>query len=389
MKVIHAKRPIKLWVGDLDGVEESALTQLKNVASLPFIHKWVSVMPDVHLGKGASIGSVVASKGAVVPALVGVDIGCGMMAAKLDLKASDLPDNLGGLRSMIESVVPVGNVNGSFKKDMGVRLDFRELTVADELKHSSLVRATRQLGTLGGGNHFIELCLDENQDVWVMLHSGSRHIGAAVANRHIDKAKQWMKNMFITLPDPDLAYFASSQPEYQAYLNDVMWCQEYARNNRTKMFYNIMTQIDKYFDKPVNLVGNVTSCHHNYISIENHYGENVVVTRKGAVQAREGQLGIIPGSMGTKSYIVRGKGNKESFCSCSHGAGRAMSRTAARKKFTLDDFNKQTAGVECRKEEELIDEIPAAYKDIDTVMENQKELVDIVHTLKQVMCIKG
>jgi tRNA-splicing ligase RtcB len=389
MQVVQAgKLPVKVWVGDISEVEPQAMEQLYRVSRLPFIYKWVASMPDVHMGKGAAVGSVIAAKGAVVPALVGVDIGCGMLAAKLNIKAHDLPDSLAELRLAIETRVPVGQESHEYTKNPG--LDPKDLSVYADLRSEVLTRVGTQIGTLGGGNHFIELCLDENNDVWLMLHSGSRNIGKEVAEKHISKAKGIMKQLFINLEDPDLAYFAQGTDDYKNYLNDVLWCQTWARNNRLKMFDEVLSVIQKQMPaKNVKLEGAITSCHHNYVSIENHYGENVIVTRKGAVSAKEGEMGIIPGSMGTKSYIVVGKGNKESFCSCSHGAGRRMSRSKAKEHFTIEDLRKQTEGVECRKDAGTIDEIPGAYKDIDQVMENQKDLVDIKHTLKQVMCIKG
>lgn len=380
------KLPIKVWVGDLSEVDANAIQQAMVVSRLPFIHKHVALMPDVHLGKGACVGSVIASKGAVVPSLVGVDIGCGMLAAKTNLTANDLPDSLGRIRHVIESVVPVGHGSHKYNKNIGLKLE--DLRVHDNLGKACMNRVHKQIGTLGGGNHFIEICLDENDDVWVMLHSGSRNVGKTVADIHISKAKGLMKQMYIQLEDPELAYFAKGTDEYQAYLNDVLWCQEYAKKNREVMFDQVLWALRKNLPN-VKIDGKVTSCHHNYIAVENHFGENVVVTRKGAIRAREGDLGIIPGSMGTKSYIVRGKGNEQSFCSCSHGAGRKMSRSKAKELFTLDDLAKQTEGVECRKDNAVIDEIPGAYKDIDQVMQNQQDLVEIVHTLKQIMCIKG
>lgn len=389
MQVVQAgKLPVKVWVGDISEVEPQAMEQLYRVSRLPFIHKWVASMPDVHMGKGAAVGSVIAAKGAVVPALVGVDIGCGMLAAKLNITASDLPESLAQMRLAIESRVPVGH--GSHEDAKNPNLDPNDLSVYGDLKSEVISRIGTQLGTLGGGNHFIELCLDENKDVWLMLHSGSRNIGKEVAEKHISKAKGLMKQMFVNLEDPDLAYFAQGTQDYKNYLNDVLWCQVWAKNNRLKMFDEILTVIQKQMPlKNVKVDGAITSCHHNYVSIENHYGENVIVTRKGAVSAKEGEWGIIPGSMGTKSYIVVGKGNKESFCSCSHGAGRRMSRSKAKEVFNLEDLKAQTEGVECRKDVGAIDEIPGAYKSIDEVMANQVDLVDIKHTLKQVLCIKG
>jgi len=382
--------PIKIWIEDIwSNLEPDALEQVKKVSRLPFIYKHVALMPDAHLGKGACVGSVIASDGAVVPALVGVDIGCGMFAAKTNLNAKDLPDSLRDIRLAIESVVPLGHESHKDGKNFAkAKMDPTQLSVYNDLDSKIQSRLTTQVGTLGGGNHFIEICLDQNEDVWVMMHSGSRNIGKEVAERHINKAKGIMKQLYIGLEDKDLSYFAQGTVEYQNYLNDVLWCQEYALKNRQAMFDNTFAVMKQVFPQ-LAIVGDVTSCHHNYISLENHYGKNVIVTRKGAIRAREGDLGIIPGSMGTKSYIVRGLGNKESFCSCSHGAGRVMSRSEAKKTFTVEDLMAQTEGVECRKDAGTIDEIPGAYKDIDTVMENQKDLVEILYTLKQVMCIKG
>lgn len=379
--------PIKVWIKDMwNNLEPQALEQAKKVSRLPFIHKHVALMPDAHLGKGACVGSVIASNGAIVPSLVGVDIGCGMLAAKTNLTASDLPTNLQSLRFAIETVVPVGHNCHEYAKNP--KLDPKQLTVYADLPTKTYARIGTQVGTLGGGNHFIEICLDENDDVWVMLHSGSRNIGKEVAEKHIGKAKGLMKQMFINLEDKDLSYFARDTAEYNNYLADVLWCQNYAARNREFMFESVIKAIQIHMPQ-TEVVGEITSCHHNYISLENHYGTNVIITRKGAIRAREGDLGIIPGSMGAKSFIVKGKGNKESFCSCSHGAGRKMSRSEAKRTFTVSDLEAQTAGVECRKDASVVDEIPGAYKDIDIVMDNQKDLVEVVHTLKQIMCIKG
>lgn len=379
--------PVKIWSKD---VEPEALKQLENTARLPFVFKHIAAMPDVHFGMGATVGSVVATKGAICPAAVGVDIGCGMMAVKLDLSAENkdlLHAKLAEIRHSIERSIPVGfqanrditeevmswGCNNGFPKHLGEK-DTR--------------RAVQQLGSLGGGNHFIEICLDTENNVWVMLHSGSRNIGKVLAEKHIDKAKGLMKQMFIGLPDPDLAYFAHGTPEFNAYVEDVRWAQDYAMMNRQEMMRRIIKDLSYAFK--VELVPTVwVNCHHNYLEWEHHYGENVIVTRKGAVRAREGDLGIIPGSMGTRSYIVRGKGNPESFNSCSHGAGRRMSRTKARATFTVDDLATQTNGVECRKDVGIVDEIPGAYKNIETVMANQADLVEVVAELKQIMCVKG
>lgn len=389
MQVTHdGGKPVKIWVGDMSEVEEQAMQQMYRVSRLPFIFRHVAGMSDIHMGKGAAVGSVIASKGAIVPSLVGVDIGCGMLAARTNLRASDLPDSLKAIRDQIERDVPVGhNCHTSLQN---TNLKFEDLSVFrnKSLENKIFERALTQIGTLGGGNHFIELCLDEEQTVWIMLHSGSRNIGKSVAEIHIEKAKGLMKQMFVKLEDPDLAYLGQGTTEYQDYVNDVSWCQEYAMQNRQHMFDNVYKILRKFFPK-IKVEGTVTNCHHNYVQIENHFGENVIVTRKGAIQAREGQLGIIPGSMGTKSYIVRGLGNKESFCSCSHGAGRKMSRSEAKRQFTVEDLIAQTEGVECRKDAGAIDEIPSSYKDIDEVMFNQKDLVEVVHTLKQILCVKG
>ena len=389
-----SNKDVHLWT-PVHEVESEALTQLRNVASLPWVFHHVAVMPDVHYGKGATVGSVIAMKDAVSPAAVGVDIGCGMGAIKTSLKASDLPDNLDGLRSAIEAAIPVGfdsheepAFRGSspeaIKRD-GAQLfsEFRGLT--DKVQ-DILGRAKRQVGTLGGGNHFIEICLDEDSNVWLMLHSGSRNIGKSLAEFHIGVAKKLAHNQL--LPDRDLAVFLAGTPEMAAYRNDLFWAQRYAFLNRRVMFELLKRAVADTvgrtleYDEPI-------LCHHNYVSEENHFGEDVVVTRKGAISARQGELGIIPGSMGTKSYIVEGLGNPESFCSASHGAGRRMSRGAAKRTFTQADLEAQTAGVCCRKDLGVLDEIPGAYKDIDQVMANQADLVKVRAVLKQVLCVKG
>lgn len=390
--------PIKVWT-DLSKLEDSALKQLKNTAKLPFVFKHVAAMPDVHFGLGATVGSVIATKGAVIPAAVGVDIGCGMMAVKTNLDHRVVQDKIKEIRHSIERSVPVG-FNKNKEPSCGVltwdgwnRWDNITATKIHkrgeaDLKNNSLL----QMGTLGGGNHFIEICLDTESNVWVMLHSGSRNIGKSVAEIHIDKARNVMRQMFIELPDPDLAFFAEKTKEYNDYISDLEWCQEYAYQNRIEMMNRVLKDLSFAIYKEngkVQLTMEAVNCHHNYASRENHYGENVLITRKGAVRARMGDLGIIPGSMGAKSFIVRGLGNTESFHSCSHGAGRLMSRARAKANFTVDDLQRQTEGVECRKDSGVIDEIPSAYKNIDEVMENQKDLVEIVAQLKQIMCIKG
>lgn len=395
-EVINAnKTPIKLWTPAQE-IESVALDQLKNLASLPFIFKHVAAMPDVHFGKGATVGSVIATKGAVIPAAVGVDIGCGMMAVKTALKSRDVLDILPKIRASIERSVPLGRdgnrtITSSVDQWKGWET-FDNMNFCIEAgSNSTRSRVASQLGSLGGGNHFIEICLDTEDSVWVMLHSGSRNIGKTVAEFHIDKAKSVVKQMFISLPDPDLAYFAQGTKEYAHYMNDLQWCQDYAFQNRIEMMNRTMKDLSYAVGKagaPLERLIEV-NCHHNYATMENHFDENVLVTRKGAVRARKDDYGIIPGSMGTKSYIVKGLGNAQSFCSCSHGAGRKMSRSQARKQFTKEDLAVQTAGVDCRKDEGVIDEIPGAYKDIDQVMEYQKDLVEVVATLKQIVCVKG
>lgn len=378
--------PVKIWSKD---VEPEALKQLENTARLPFVFKHVAAMPDVHFGLGATVGSVVATKGAICPAAVGVDIGCGMMAVKTSLIAAEVAEKIAEIRHSIERSIPVG-----FNSNRDVTEEVMSWGCANgfpsSLGTNDTQRAVKQLGSLGGGNHFIEVCLDTDMNVWIMLHSGSRNVGNVLARKHIDKAKDLMKQMFIGLPDPDLAYFAQGTPDFQAYVTDVHWAQDYAMMNRTEMMRRILKDLGFMFNNgtPIEPIMSV-NCHHNYLAWESHYGENVIVTRKGAVRARKSDLGIIPGSMGTRSYIVRGKGNPESFDSCSHGAGRRMSRTKARATFTVADLATQTAGVECRKDVGIVDEIPGAYKDIETVMANQSDLVEVVAELKQLMCVKG
>lgn len=383
MKVISTDHvPVKIWT---DNAEPESLKQLVNTARLPFVFKHVAAMPDVHFGIGATVGSVVATKGAVCPAAVGVDIGCGMMAVKTTIPYHRVMDKLPQIRHSIERSIPLGME--SHKPERAPNTFWSGWERMSPLVAPLWEKGRLQIGTLGGGNHFIELCLDTENSVWIMLHSGSRGIGNKVAKRHIDIAKGFMKTMFIELPDPDLAYFAQGQPEFRAYVEDVQWCQEYAMCNRETMMAAVikdLTYAVGFFNKTMEV-----NCHHNYLEWENHYGENVLVTRKGAVRARKTDLGIIPGSMGAKSFIVRGLGNPESFDSCSHGAGRRMSRTKAREKFTIEDLAKQTSGVECRKDLGVLDEIPGAYKDIDEVMANQSDLVEVVAQLKQVLCVKG
>jgi len=380
---------IRMWTRP-DEVEEFAMQQLQNISALPWAVKHIAVMPDVHYGKGATVGSVIALRDAVSPAAVGVDIGCGMTAVRTSLTANHLPETLRGLRSRMEAVVPVGF--GQHKATAFTERDasdwasfwrkFDDLTPAVKARAD---KALHQMGTLGGGNHFLEVCLDTHQQVWVMLHSGSRGIGNELAQHHIAVARKLAHNA--ELPDPDLAVFLAGTPEMAAYRHDLYWAQDYARRNRAVMLRLVCDVLRAEFprisfEEPI-------SCHHNYVAEETHFGEDVLVTRKGAIRAGRGELGIIPGSMGTGSYIVRGRGNPDSFESASHGAGRRMSRNKARKTFTTKDLAAQTSGVECRKDSGVVDEIPGAYKDIDTVMANQSDLVEVVAKLKQVVCIKG
>ncbi len=367
------------------------LKMAKNVASLPFVFKHVALMPDVHLGKGALVGSVVATKGAIVPAAIGVDIGCGMAAVKTSFMAEQLEGKLKKIRQDLEAVIPVGFSQNKTTDKMVNNwhgwAGFKDLHKGvSKLQH----KAEYQMGSLGGGNHFIEVCIDTEDAVWLMLHSGSRGIGNQLAQNHINTGRNLAKLADTKLPDPDLAYFLEGTPEFENYWRDLQWAQEYALYNREVMMVRLQQVIAKHLSggKPFKSLMSV-NCHHNYAEREVHYGEEVYVTRKGAVRARSTDLGIIPGSMGAKSFIVRGKGNFESYCSCSHGAGRLMSRTKAKNTYSLDDLVAQTEGVECRKDERLIDEIPAAYKPIEQVMANQADLVEVVATLKQVLCVKG
>ncbi|GFE82603.1 RNA-splicing ligase RtcB [Steroidobacter agaridevorans] len=393
-----ARVPVKVFTQD---IEHDAIQQLLNVAQLPIVHGHVAAMPDVHHGIGATVGSVIPTKQAIIPAAVGVDIGCGMNAVRLTLHAKDLPESLAKLRSAVEARVPVGfnqhdsdKVRGSSHARQGRVLDDRLDKIVG--KHPGVMKMQRrfaqtwvcQLGTLGGGNHFIELCLDEEQRVWVMLHSGSRGVGNVFGRYFIEAARKDMRRHQVNLPDRDLAYFSEGSDLFDDYVEAVDWAQDYALLNRSMMMKLVLEALAPHLP-PFKLDGEAINCHHNYVAVEQHFGEKLFITRKGAISAQEGQLGIIPGSMGAKSYIVRGKGNPESFCSCSHGAGRRMSRTQAKRRFNRFDLAKQTEGVECRKDGGVIDEIPAAYKDIDAVMANQSDLVEVVHTLKQVMCIKG
>jgi tRNA-splicing ligase RtcB len=391
--------PLKMWTKGVP-VEDEARRQLQNAARLPVVFRHIAAMPDVHLGIGATVGSVIPTIRAIIPAAVGVDIGCGMMAAKTTLRAEDLPDNLGPLRAAIERAVPHGRAPGNRDPGAWHRIpgsvdtawaqlepEFTEL--CRDYPKLAKTNHVNHLGTLGTGNHFIEVCLDEEGAVWFMLHSGSRGVGNFIGTMFIELAKQDAQRHDAALPDRDLAYFEEGARYFGDYVRAVGWAQKFARLNRELMMRRVIeaakTVIRKNFQSHVEAV----NCHHNYVQKERHFGEDVFVTRKGAVSAREGELGIIPGSMGARSYIVRGKGHPESFHSCSHGAGRTMSRGEAKRRFTLADQRAATEGVECRKDKDVIDEIPMAYKDIDAVMAAQADLVDVVHTLKQVVCVKG
>jgi len=386
--------PIKIWTDDFD---ERSKEQLSNIASLPFIHHHVAAMPDVHLGIGATVGSVIATHKAIIPAAVGVDIGCGMVAARLSLTANELDEK--SLKKVFEQIsrdVPVGK--GQHKDDrvlVAAVSPFEPGLKVLTDRHPELLKTfgkfskwMNQMGTLGGGNHFIEVCLDESNQVWVMLHSGSRGIGNAIADYFIKLARKDMERWMIQLPDRDLAYFPEGSEYFADYVEAVHWAQDYAFANRQAMLELVLKGLEKHLP-PFTVTTEAVNCHHNYVAMEHHYGADVWVTRKGAIRAREGDLGIVPGSMGARSFIVRGKGNRESFCSSAHGAGRRMSRTEAAKVFSEADLERQTAGVICRKDKGVIDEIPGAYKDIDAVMANQNDLTEILHTLKQVVCVKG
>ena len=392
---------VKMWTKGVP-VEDEAKQQLANAARLPIVFKHIAAMPDVHLGIGATVGSVIPTLKAIIPAAVGVDIGCGMMAAKTTLRAEDLPDNLGQLRSAIEQAVPHGSAPKHRGRDPGswenppVSVDQVWATLVDEFDalcelHPRLKNTNnrKHLGTLGTGNHFIEVCLDEAGFVWFMLHSGSRGVGNAIGTHFIELAKKDAERNQRNLPDKDLAYFEEGAQYFGDYVRGVSWAQKFAMRNREVMMANLIATVRKVISKPFESHVEAVNCHHNYVQQERHFGEDVFVTRKGAVSAKRGEMGIIPGSMGARSYIVRGLGNPESFESCSHGAGRVMSRTKAKKMFTVEDQVKATAGVECRKDADVIDEIPMAYKDIDAVMAAQGDLVEVVHTLKQVVCVKG
>ena len=393
MKLTKGKSPVLVWT---DEVESAALDQLANVANLPVIHGHIAVMPDVHLGIGATVGSVIPTRGAIIPAAVGVDIGCGMCAVRTSLKASHLPESLRQVRNRIERDVPVGfnmhsNRRVRFSAASQVEAGLKEILD----RHPGIASKrqkkdgwARQIGTLGGGNHFIELCLDETGRVWIMLHSGSRGIGNRIGQYFIEKAKETIAKTGAQLPDRNLAYLVEGTGLFTDYWQALSWAQDYAARNRQEMLDIVIEALGRTLPD-FELENAAINCHHNYAARETHDGTEVYVTRKGAIRAGDGELGIIPGSMGARSCIVRGKGNEKSYRSCAHGAGRRMSRTAARRQFSRDDLVNQTMGVECRKDKGVIDEIPAAYKDIDQVMENQTDLVETVHTLKQVLCVKG
>jgi tRNA-splicing ligase RtcB len=397
----EGSKPVKAWTRGVP-FEPVAQAQVAAAAKLPFIHKWVAVMPDVHLGIGATIGSVIPTHGAVIPAAVGVDIGCGMMATRTTLLASQLPDNLFALRSCIERSVPHGRTDGGGRNDRGAWANapkqiedawaglapgYAQIVAKTPVLHRG--QTFGQLGTLGGGNHFIEVCLDEEQRVWFMLHSGSRGVGNRIGRHFIEVAKTEMRELGIEPPNPDLGWLAEGTKSFDDYVEAVSWAQSFASTNRELMMDAVIAGARASGLAEFTTGMEVVNCHHNYVAREHHYGEDVLVTRKGAVRAGKGDLGLIPGSMGARSFVVRGLGNEESFQSCSHGAGRTLSRTAARKAFTLRDHEAATAGVECRKDKEVLDETPGAYKSIDAVMKAQRDLVEIVHTLKQVVCVKG
>ena len=394
-------KPIKMWTQGVP-VEDDARQQLINIAGMPFIYRHLAVMPDVHLGKGSTIGSVIPTQGAIIPAAVGVDIGCGMMAMRTTLTASNLPDELFGLRSAIEQAVPHGRVVKRGKRDKGawetppaaVNAAWADLLrgfkrITEKYPRLKTTNHHIHLGTLGTGNHFIEVCLDEADRVWFMLHSGSRGVGNAIGSLFIELAQDDMRQHIANLPDRDLAYFEEGSRHFEDYVEAVGWAQEFARRNRAVMMQNVIAAARHVIAKSFSADIEAVNCHHNYVQKETHFGAEILVTRKGAVSAQKGELGIIPGSMGAQSYIVRGLGNKDAFCSCSHGAGRVMSRNEAKRRFTIEDQIAATAHVECRKDADVIDEIPLAYKNIHAVMHAQRSLVEIVHTLRQVVCVKG
>ncbi|BFG81234.1 RtcB family protein [Paraburkholderia terrae] len=396
---VASGKAVKMWAHGV-AIEEACRRQLRNMARMPFVFRHVAVMPDAHVGKGSTIGSVIPTQGAIIPAAVGVDIGCGMMAVRTTLTAADLPASLSRVRSAIERAVPHGGAVG--RRDPGAWS--RPPPVVDDAwkllapsfqrivdKYPSLARTNNHahVGTLGSGNHFIEVCLDGDDRVWFMLHSGSRGVGNAIGSLFITLAQADMRQHLANLPDKDLAYFREGSRHFDDYVEAVGWAQQYARCNREVMMNAVIDAVRATIGKPFTIDEHVVNCHHNYVQKERHFGVDIFVTRKGALSARAGEFGIVPGSMGAKSFIVRGLGNEESFCSCSHGAGRAMSRKEAKRRFTVQDQISATEHVECRKDAGVIDEIPMAYKDIDAVMTAQRNLVEVVHTLRQVVCVKG
>jgi len=393
-EITDGRVPVKIYTGD---IEPQARQQLLHISRLPIVHHHVAAMPDVHLGIGATVGSVISTVKAVIPAAVGVDIGCGMIATRLSLSANDLDSTvLKKVFDSIEKTVPVGfnqhadrNVRSHAvrKFDQGLKKILHgHPGIGKRVGRSS--SWAHQLGSLGGGNHFIELCLDESGDAWVMLHSGSRGIGNAIGSYFIELARRDLERSNTRLPDANLAYFSEGAQHFNDYVEAVGWAQDYARANRAEMMDLVLEALRRHLPA-FEVTKEAVNCHHNYVERERHFGQDVWLTRKGAIRAREGELGIIPGSMGARSYIVRGRGNADSFHSCAHGAGRRMSRNAAKQRFTVDDLEAQTRGVVCRKDHGVLDEIPGAYKDIDEVMANQSDLVEVVHTLKQVLCVKG
>jgi tRNA-splicing ligase RtcB (3'-phosphate/5'-hydroxy nucleic acid ligase) len=400
LKTPEMKVPTLIWDGDgAVPFEEQALAQMRRVCSLPFVHHHAALMADGHLGKGATVGAVIPTKAAIVPAAVGVDIGCGMRAARTNLRATDLPESLAGVRNAIEQAVPHGGPGevGSWRSDEppAVRESWKAMQrgyakIASKHPHATTKHSpVRQLGTLGTGNHFIEVCLDTEDAVWLLLHSGSRGAGNRIGTYFIEQAREEMNRRGVHLPDRDLAYFTESSERFDDYVFAVSWAQDYARVNRELMLDAVVRAMSAKLGRAIATTQSVVDCHHNYVARETHFGERVWVTRKGAVRAGEGELGIIPGSMGARSFIVRGKGNAQSLQSCSHGAGRLMSRGEARRRFTLADHERDTAGVECRKDRAVLDETPRAYKRIEDVMAAQSDLIEVVTALRQVVCVKG
>jgi len=394
---------VRTWTEGVP-VEEAARAQIANLAGLPILGGPIAIMPDVHVGKGAVVGSVIPTHGAIIPAAVGVDIGCGMVAVRTTLAAVDLPDSLAAIRAQIERDVPVGiaaharpalehatgkRVAPLHARMAGLQSRYDRLRVVQRLGRFDHRRVWNQIGTLGGGNHFIELCLDERERVWVMLHSGSRNVGNRIGEVSIESARRIAERDAVRLPDRDLAWLTEGSPEFDEYVTGLRWAQDYAALNRDAMLHLVLHALSRFFPHAIAISDSAVNCHHNYADVEEHFGRRLWITRKGAVSARDGELGIIPGSMGTRSYIVRGKGNPESFCSCAHGAGRRMSRAEAKRRYSRADLEEQTRGVECRKDKGVLDEIPGAYKDIDQVMADQTDLVEVMHTLKQLVCVKG